>query len=103
MKLLETSGGALEYARSFDKQEGRILSVDWYEDGQSLVSGASDSTIRVWNATTGKCRLRILVQSERNEPALVWSVKVLPDMSIVSGDSLGKTQIWDGRLTSTSI
>ena len=96
VKLLDTSGGALEYARSFDKQEGRILSVDWDQDGQSLVSGASDATIRVWNATTGKCRLRILVQSERNDPALVWSVKVLPDKSIVSGDSFGKTQIWDG-------
>lgn len=97
VKLLDTSGGALEYARSFDKQEGRILSVDWDQDGQSLVSGGSDATIRVWNATTGKCRLRILVQSERNDPALVWSVKMLPDKSIVSGDSFGKTQIWDGK------
>lgn len=81
-----------------------------------LVSGGSDGTIRTWNATTGRCTLRIILQSDgsrgnkrvggaasqeaggaRGGVVLVWVVRILPDMTIVSGDSCGRTQFWDGK------
>lgn len=32
---------------------GRILSLDWHKDGQVLVTGGSDATIRVYEVSTG--------------------------------------------------
>eukprot|EP00040_Diaphanoeca_grandis_P029238 m.170849 g.170849 ORF g.170849 m.170849 type:complete len:782 (-) comp31622_c1_seq1:25-2370(-) len=97
IKILDMTDDTLVFVKSFDRQEGRILSVDWHADGETIVSGASDSTIRLWNVETGKCKLRITVQTAKKQQALVWSVKILENMTIVSGDSLGKTQIWDGK------
>eukprot|EP00041_Stephanoeca_diplocostata_P020947 m.479319 g.479319 ORF g.479319 m.479319 type:complete len:845 (-) comp21699_c0_seq1:208-2742(-) len=111
VKLVDVEHGTLSYIRSFDKQEGRVLSVSWHENDRVLVSGGSDGTIRLWNAASGRCTLRIIVQSSgsagkrtgtetpgaRGGVVLVWVVRVLPDMTIVSGDSHGRTQFWDGK------
>lgn len=44
LKLLDISGGGLEYVKSLDKQEGRILSADWHTDGQTIVRRIPSST-----------------------------------------------------------
>ena len=33
---------------------GRILSLCWHKDGQILVAGGSDATIRVYEVSTGE-------------------------------------------------
>ena len=54
------------------------------------------STIRVWDLETGHCSAHIRVQDEaKEEKTLVWSLQVLADNTIVSGDSLGRTQFWN--------
>ncbi|KAK2550404.1 U3 small nucleolar RNA-associated protein 4-like protein [Acropora cervicornis] len=58
--------------------DGRVLCVSWHQNDNMLVTGASDSTVRVFNVTSGmnfNC----------------WN------FVIVTGDSLGNTQFWDGK------
>jgi U3 small nucleolar RNA-associated protein 4 len=96
VKLFDLEGGGLEYVRSLDKQEGRVLAVAWHADDEVIVAGGADSTIRVLTAATGRTRMRITLGSTSDTPTLVWSVCVLKDMTIVSGDSRGHTEFWNG-------
>ncbi len=36
-------------------ENGSVRSVGWSPDGNSVASGSSDKTIKVWNAKTGQC------------------------------------------------
>ncbi|KIJ23398.1 hypothetical protein M422DRAFT_195971, partial [Sphaerobolus stellatus SS14] len=38
----------------FEGHEGLVRSVAFFPDGQRVVSGSSDKTIRIWNAETGQ-------------------------------------------------
>lgn len=69
----------------------------WFPDDGSVVCGGADSTVRVWNATSARTRLRISVQDQAGDKTLVWALQVLPDRTIVSGDSKGRTQLWDSQ------
>jgi hypothetical protein len=75
-------------------QEARILSLAWHKGGAVLVAGAADSKIMKFNVKTGRSALRITVEDIHKESTLVWAVAVLSDMTIVSGDSLGNTNVW---------
>ncbi|CAB3981633.1 U3 small nucleolar RNA-associated 4 homolog [Paramuricea clavata] len=46
----------------------------------------------------GHARLRITLDNFNQRNTLVWSLVVTSDFTIISGDSLGKTQFWDGKL-----
>lgn len=98
IKRFDVGDGALAYSQSFDKQGERVLSVAWHRDGEVLVSGSADSSIRVWNAATGRVVLHIAVETGSIDRTLVWAVRVLDDMTIVSGDSRGLVQFWNGKL-----
>ncbi|XP_046842982.1 U3 small nucleolar RNA-associated protein 4 homolog [Xenia sp. Carnegie-2017] len=98
VRLFDISMDDIQYARVFIKQEGRILSLDWHKDGQVLVTGGSDATIRVYEVSTGHACLRITLDNFSQRKTLVWSVSIMSDFTIVSGDSLGKTQFWNGKL-----
>ncbi|KAG9056209.1 U3 small nucleolar RNA-associated protein [Serendipita sp. 407] len=100
--------------RKFDRIKTRILSIAWgppmrphksKTDGSDdeeemwkdtwVVSGCSDSSIRKWDARSGRVMDRMTVDRTRNEKTLVWAVGVLADGTIVSGDSLGTVKFWD--------
>ena len=102
VKLFDIEDGRLEYVRSLDKQEGRVLAVAWHEDDEIIVAGGADSTIRVLVAETGRTRLRITLGSTPDAATLVWSVCVLKDMTIVSGDSRGKC-LYQTKTTTTNL
>jgi WD40 repeat protein len=36
-------------------ENGRVRSVAWSPDGNSISSGSDDATIKVWNTKTGQC------------------------------------------------
>lgn len=85
------------YERALDKQEGRILSLSWHKKEEMIVTGGVDN-IRVWSVTTGHAVQRITIgRQTSNLETIVWSVIVLDDMTIVSGDSRGKTCFWNGH------
>lgn len=70
-----------------------MLSLAWHKGGSVLVAGTADSKIYKYSTKTGRSSMRITVEDVHKESTLVWAVEVLNDMTIVSGDSLGNTNV----------
>ncbi|KAL5518589.1 UTP4 [Sanghuangporus vaninii] len=124
VRLIDVSNGEMSHLRRFDRAKCRILSIAWgppvlpiparsgdnEEDEKTssededdewtdswLVTGGSDSSLRKWDAKTGRILDRMSTDKARGERTLVWAVGVLADGTIVSGDSLGIVKFWDSR------
>lgn len=88
----------MTYEKLFDKQEGRILCCKYDHSGSTLVTGSID-TVRIWNTKTGQAIFRMNTgRQEAKKETIVWSLAVLRDLTIISGDSRGRIIIWDGKL-----
>ena len=59
--------------------------------------GGADSTVRKMDVRTGRCVLRITLDEYKPRTTLVWDLKFLSDTTIVSANSLGKIQLWNGK------
>ena len=59
--------------------------------------GGADSIIRKYDVQSGRCLLRITLDDCKSHSTLIWGVKFLSDSTIVSADSLGKVQLWNGK------
>lgn len=125
VRLLSLVNDTLSHFRRFDRVKCRLLSVAWGppapqplakrgstarpENGSSndddddnwvdnwLVTGGSDSSVRKWDVSTGRVVDRMGTDKIRGERTLVWTVGVIGDGTIVSGDSLGMVKFWDSR------
>merc|ERR1712050_690510 len=54
--------------------------------------------IRIWSASKGHVTQRLTLPREhRNRETIVWCVGITEDLTIVSGDSRGKTCFWNGK------
>ncbi|KAH7423687.1 hypothetical protein KP509_12G068700 [Ceratopteris richardii] len=92
-------GESFLYRKSFPRVQGRILAVSWSSDGRRVISGGSDGCIRCWDARHMRELYRITVGlggAGNGSSLCIWSILVLRDGTIVSGDSSGSTQFWDG-------
>ncbi|KAH7883891.1 WD40 repeat-like protein [Phlebopus sp. FC_14] len=67
-----------------------------------LVTGGSDSSLRKWDVSSGRPIDRMGTDKMKGERTLVWTVGVLADGTIISGDSLGTVKFWDS-MTCTQI
>jgi WD40 repeat protein len=73
-------------------QSAGLTSITFSTDGKYIVSGASDQTVRIWDAQTGK-QIGGLLEGHTNT---VLTVAFSPDgKSIVSGSSDRTVRIWD--------
>ncbi|KAF7339840.1 WD-REPEATS-REGION domain-containing protein [Mycena venus] len=120
VRLLSLANDTLTHHRRFDRVKCRVLSIAWGPPGPRtksaskttddssddeeddwtdtwLVTGGSDSSLRKWDVATGRSIDRMGTDKIRGERTLVWSVGVLGDGTIVSGDSLGMVKFWDSR------
>ncbi|KAJ7786079.1 quinon protein alcohol dehydrogenase-like superfamily [Mycena metata] len=120
VRLLSLANDTLTQFRRFDRVKCRVLSIAWgppsprqtsakktsddssdeEEDDWSdtwLVTGGSDSSLRKWDIASGRALDRMGTDKIAGERTLVWSVGVLGDGTIVSGDSLGMVKFWDSR------
>ncbi|KAG6845653.1 hypothetical protein H0H87_005860 [Tephrocybe sp. NHM501043] len=123
VRLLSLVNDTLTHHRRFDRVKCRVLSIAWgppvpqfpqkqtsgnVQDSESdddedtwndtwLVTGCSDSSIRKWDVSTRRVVDRMGTDKVRGERTLVWTVGVLGDGTIVSGDSLGMVKFWDSR------
>ncbi|KAG0365918.1 WD40-repeat-containing domain protein [Gamsiella multidivaricata] len=99
VRLFDIADGELAFIRSFDKQKTRILSLAWSLDDTTMVTGSANSNIYKWNVEFGRVVSRMTVDRISGEDTLVWSVKILSNGNVVSGDSLGHVKFWDGATT----
>ena len=80
-------------------KKAKIISVI-FKDRNIVVAGYTDSTIRIYDTRNGTMlRSMSLGAGPTGGPKeiIVWSVKVLQNGTIVSGDSTGELRIWDGK------
>ncbi|KEF51362.1 uncharacterized protein A1O9_12511 [Exophiala aquamarina CBS 119918] len=101
--LFTTADNDLRYAQALPPpatKKPRVLSLTW-RDRNTIVAGYEDSTIRVINVPT-RTIIRHMslgkpLDTTNNIDSLVWTVKCLPNGTIVSGDSSGELKIWDAH------
>ena len=93
---MEILSNGLCHIRGLDKQEGRILSLAWHPSTEFIITGGADGTIRKYDVKHGRCVLRISLERYKSQSTLVWNVKCLSDNTIISADSCGKVNLWNG-------
>jgi len=98
VRLFSVADGGIEYDRALSTSDGRVLSLAWHPTDNVLFSGTANGTILGWDVDTRRAEVRIEVEALGKTPTVVWSLVVLSDFTVVSGDSLGHVQIWDGRM-----
>jgi len=72
--VAETSLATGEPRMQWDRHDQAVRAVAFLPDGAEVVSGSSDGTLRVWNASTGEC-LRTIVGASLG----AYAVAVSPD------------------------
>jgi U3 small nucleolar RNA-associated protein 4 len=106
--LVDVAEGEFDYSRFLERQAARILSLAYHPNGQFLIGGCADSTIRVWETDKGRIVAQMKVERtqkqgkkrKRKMDTVVWAVKVARDGTVVSGDSTGALKIWESRFWS---
>lgn len=98
--LFSTEDDDLRYLRSVlapPVKKPKVLSIAW-RDRKTLVAGYEDSTIRVIDVPNRRIvRNMTLGKPVDGNNSVVWTVKCLPDGTILSGDSSGELKIWDSK------
>lgn len=98
--VVRDSEEGMEYYRSFPRVKGKILSVVWSLDAKKIFAGGSDGCIRCWDLSTMHEVYRITAGIgglKTKADICIWSLLVLRDGTLVSGDSTGSTQFWDAH------
>lgn len=79
-------------------QGGRLLGVSLSPQGSHLACSAADGSVRVWHVASWQALSRYVLESEgRRKPPLVWSIALLSDLTVVTGDSTGHVCFYDGQ------
>ena len=99
--LLSTADDDLKFLRTLrpSTKKPRVLSVT-FQNRNTIVAGYADSSIRVFDIRNGQLLRTISLgkgPTGGSKELLVWSVKCLPDGTIVSGDSAGEVRFWDAK------
>uniref|UniRef100_A0A3P8S272 UTP4 small subunit processome component n=1 Tax=Amphiprion percula TaxID=161767 RepID=A0A3P8S272_AMPPE len=101
VKLFEILKEKIQFQRNLDRQKSRIISLSWHPSGARIAAGMMDM-IRIFDTETGRATHRLLVErgvgASKSREVVVWSIAFLSNNTIVSGDSAGKVQIWDGLM-----
>ncbi|KAI9523126.1 hypothetical protein NQZ68_030170 [Dissostichus eleginoides] len=105
VKIFEILEERIQFQRNLDRQKGRIISLCWHPSGTLIAAGMMDM-IKIFDAESGRATHRLLVErgvgASKSREVVVWSIAFLSDHTIISGDSAGKVQVWDG-LTGTLV
>ncbi|EGD89606.1 hypothetical protein H112_03234 [Trichophyton rubrum D6] len=99
--ILSTEDGDLKYLKTIrsSTKRTRVLSIT-FQNRHTVVAGYADSTIRVFDIRNGSLLRTISLgtgHAKHTKELLVWTVKCLPDGSIISGDSAGEVRIYDAK------
>jgi WD40 repeat protein len=86
-KELKAGANELKALETLDQQ---IKSVLFCQDGRTLVSASSEGTIRLWDVSTGKERLKLLGLGN-----FITTLAVSPDGTTLASSGGHAIQIWD--------
>ncbi|GFZ93683.1 serine/threonine-protein kinase [Okeania sp. KiyG1] len=92
---VQSTSSSLKLARvrTFEGHRGTVYAVVISPDGQTIVSGSADTTIKVWDYGSGE-----LKHSLTGHRGYIYTVAISPDgQTIVSGSSDDTIKIWDLR------
>ena len=85
------AGEELKPEKLLEGHTGDVNSVAISPDGEHVVSGSDDETIRIWNVATGK-----MIHKALSRGGAVYSVSFSHDGHLlVAGVNSGEVQIWD--------
>jgi len=95
----------LVYDKTLEKRTERIMSMAWHEDGNTLVTGCKGH-ILIWDFDSGRVQSHITLAKSLTKrkgkrgrllqkSQLIWTVELLSDGTIVTGDSEGVLSLWD--------
>ncbi|GMF28150.1 unnamed protein product [Phytophthora lilii] len=95
IRLFSFADDQLYFSKAFLSTGGRVVSLAWHAQANKLFSGGEDGVVHCWNAATGRNESRITLESLAKQKAVVWSLLVLDDLTLVSGDSTGNLSFWN--------
>lgn len=85
----DDTGVVLHLVNNLEGHRGDVVSIAWSETGMTLVSGARDNTIKVWNPHSSEC-LRTLKAHKGD----IHSLIMLPDDKLWSAAADGTFKMW---------
>ena len=84
----------LEYSKSMPTSGSRVLCLSHHPTERTLFAGCSDGSVRCMEEETGRVLFRMLGDVLRGSVStLIWSVLVLADSTVITGDSRGQVSI----------
>ncbi|KAG1689593.1 hypothetical protein DVH05_002102 [Phytophthora capsici] len=95
IRLFSFEDNQLFFTKGFLTTGGRIVSLAWHNKAQKIFSGSEGGIIHCWNAVSGRNESRITLENLAKQETVVWSLAVLDDLTLVSGDSTGNLSFWN--------
>ncbi len=96
-RIFSYENGGLEFVKAHPTTGSRILSLAYHPVKSELFLGCADGTVRCVEADSGRSKFRITGDLMRGTTTLIWSLIVLSDSTVVTGDNRGHVQLWDGE------
>jgi WD40 repeat protein/transcriptional regulator with XRE-family HTH domain len=79
--------------RTLRGHKGRVVSLQYSPDGQTLFSGSWDGTAKLWDVSTGEC-----LETFYGHALLIWSVAFSSDgHTLATGSDDGTIRLWNAR------
>ncbi|XP_068812163.1 U3 small nucleolar RNA-associated protein 4 homolog [Struthio camelus] len=98
VKLFRVVPDGVQFERSLERQQGRILCLSWHPSETHIAAGSLD-LLHVFDVSSGRTVQRIMVnyhvQKLKKRECVVWSIGFLSSGTVVSSDSFGRVQFWD--------
>lgn len=97
IRLFSFQNDDLYFVKGFVATGRRVVSLAWHATSNKMFSGSEDGVIHCWNALSGRNESRITLESLAKQTCVVWSLLVLENLTVVSGDSHGSLSFWNGH------
>ncbi|EDW80179.1 uncharacterized protein Dwil_GK24556 [Drosophila willistoni] len=93
INILSIENNEITHKSIFVKQRGRVLCCKFDKSGKRLVTGC-EGYVKIWNVAKGTT---IHTMTLSDKQVIVWSILVLSDNTIITGDSAGFVSVWNGQ------
>lgn len=72
LRIFEAQDGVpgLQYAKTFQRTEGRVLSAAWHPDSSTIITGTSTGVMHAWEVSSSRELLRITAGLATNMSAV---------------------------------